>query len=172
MIDSRTFFFCFLLLQQNHRRTERIEIATTPPTVPAMIGTAGLFDDGVVEDVTEANSPALKTVCVAVGVTTVKMEVNVEGSGETVTVAVLGDPESGQLGVLQLHEPTQQPLKPWAGLGDTQLKNVVPAGQLPSCPLTRSRRSTSKRPRCMLNVDQGNAQHNYDYERVNLDKGG
>jgi hypothetical protein len=149
-----------------------MEIATTPLTAPAMIGTAGLFDDGcadgVGEDVAEAKDPALKMVCVAVGVTTVEMEVNVEGRGETVTVAG-GEPESGQLGVLQLHEPIQQPLKPWPGLGDTQLKNVVPAGQLPSCLSTRS---MSKRLRCMLNVDQGNAEHNYDYERVNLDKGG
>lgn len=94
MIDSRTFFFCLLRLQQNHRRTERIESATTPLTTPAMIGTTGLFEDdcptGIGEDVVEAKAPAIYVVWVDVGVTTVEVTDDTEeGGGVTVAVAVV-----------------------------------------------------------------------------------
>ena len=53
LMISRTSLFCCLLLQQNHSRTERIESATTPLTVPAMIGPVELLDDGCADGVGE-----------------------------------------------------------------------------------------------------------------------
>ena len=54
LMISWTSLLCCLLLMQNHSRTERIESATTPLTVPAMIGTAELLDDGCADGIGEA----------------------------------------------------------------------------------------------------------------------
>ncbi len=53
IMDFRACFFCCLRLQQNHIRTESIDTATTPLTVPAMIGVARFFDDGCGDGVGE-----------------------------------------------------------------------------------------------------------------------
>jgi hypothetical protein len=42
---------------------------------------------------------------------------------------------------------------------------------LPDGQLCSSLSTMSKSRRCILRIDQGNAEHNFDYERVNLDKG-
>jgi hypothetical protein len=94
MIDWRLVFFCWRRLQQNQRRTERIERATTPLTDPAMIGTTGLLEEdfptGFGEDVAEVDELATKVVCVEVGVTTVEMTEEIDdGTGDTVTVAIV-----------------------------------------------------------------------------------
>lgn len=102
MIESRAFvcFFCFLLRwQQNHSRTDRIEIATTPLTTPAIIGTAELLDDDCGEESGDevADAPSLKIVCVDVGVTTVEVMKDTDvGRGDTVAVVVVVSAESGR----------------------------------------------------------------------------
>jgi len=72
VVDCPTFLFCLLRLQQNHSITERIESATTPPTTPAIIGTAGLFEDerstGVGEEVAETVTVAMTPTESGVGV--------------------------------------------------------------------------------------------------------
>ena len=172
VVDCPTFFFCLFRMQQNHSITDRIESATTPPTTPAIIGAAGLFEDerptGVREEVAETVTVAMTLTesSVESGVEVDVLDVLDDRKFSDAELSWLGDaPASGQAGKLQ-GSTEQQPAN-----SIVEVLHVYHCVLLPDGQLCSSLSTVSRSRRCILGVDQGNAEHNFDYERVNLDKG-
>jgi hypothetical protein len=109
-----------------------------------------------------------KTVTVAMTLTESGVGVGVldDGFFSDAELSWFGDaPASGQACKLQ-GSTEQQPAN-----SIVEVLHVYHCVPLPDGQLCSSLSTMSKSRRCILRVDQGSAEHNYDYERVNLDKG-